>query len=448
MRFRIYKDAFIKAPYRPCPACGADSFGVFSVGRQSYERKCRACGQTAEFGLPPVRKKLVYLDQFAVSNILKAEKPELRQNRPIDPFWTDTAERLFRLGGMQLIACPPSIVHMRESIVDDRIFQGVQKVYNYLAFGSRLLNYHHVRALQTAKGFRAFLAESEESVATPASDIVRGHDGWHDRWEVLPLVPDDTEAAEFFRKHRQEGSVDLNKLFAEWGEEKSVTFEERYEKESRAAGPTFENHIRQLIRSHPLLFHQIALTHGEIPPGIPFDVLSPDMRLFLHAVFGVIGEASLPLDEGPRRLQQFLRSEAAARLPQNHITGLMYAALGELAKQGRKKPLSPGMADDIRVISTYLPYFDAMFVDDECRRLLTSKNVAPRMPYSAKVFSTSNRSDFMAYLDGIGAEASAEHEQAVQEVYGDRPTLLADLLATDGPVVGLGADAAASGEAE
>lgn len=450
MTLKISKDDYIKAPYRACPDCGEDAFGVFSIERESYKRKCRACGHTATFELPSVHKKLIYLDQFAVSNILKAAKPELRRNpdRQMDPFWAEVGERLFRLGGMQLVACPPSLIHMTESILDDRIFQEVQRVYNYLAFGTSALSHYHVRALQTGAGFRASLFGSAEPLATPASDVVRGQDAWSKRWTVLPEVPDDKEAAEFFRTNKKNFSADLNKKFAEWAGEKSVTFEARYEMESRSAGYAIETLIGDFVKAEPLLFYTTIKTYGQILPEIPFDILSPDLRLLLGAVLGVMKEVGLSLEEGAKRLQEFLRSEAAAQLPQNHVSGLMYAALAELAKEGRTRPLSPGMADDIRVISTYLPYFDAAFVDDECRWLLESKKVAARLQYEAKVFSLSNKADFIAYLDRIEAEASAEHLAAVREVYGDDHMTLAELLASEGPVVGLGTIVTPSEETE
>jgi hypothetical protein len=48
----------------------------------------------------------------------------------------------------------------------------------------------------------------------------------------------------------------------------------------------------------------------------------------------------------------------------------MFAAIAHRAANGQRKPPNRGMANDIGVVSTLLPYCDAMFIDNGCLSLL------------------------------------------------------------------------------
>ncbi|HEX5473945.1 MAG TPA: hypothetical protein VFX12_04710 [Vicinamibacterales bacterium] len=64
---------FISPPDRTCPKCSKDAFGVLGVGREQYTRRCRECWFTETFPfLSTLKKKVIYIDQFAISNMMKA----------------------------------------------------------------------------------------------------------------------------------------------------------------------------------------------------------------------------------------------------------------------------------------------------------------------------------------------------------------------------------------
>ena len=65
----------ISPPYRTCPKCSHGNFGVFIISGARYTRRCRDCWHTAEFPLPKLRKKIIYLDQFVISNLMKLKNP-------------------------------------------------------------------------------------------------------------------------------------------------------------------------------------------------------------------------------------------------------------------------------------------------------------------------------------------------------------------------------------
>ena len=61
-----------------CPKCGTEEYGVLSVSETRCERRCRACWHTATVYLTEIKKKIVYVGQFAFSNIMKFLSPEVK----------------------------------------------------------------------------------------------------------------------------------------------------------------------------------------------------------------------------------------------------------------------------------------------------------------------------------------------------------------------------------
>ena len=68
----------IMGPYVLCPKCGLEQFSVLSIRDMRCTRRCRNCWHKADYNLPDIRKKIVYIDQFAVSNIMKVLSPNAK----------------------------------------------------------------------------------------------------------------------------------------------------------------------------------------------------------------------------------------------------------------------------------------------------------------------------------------------------------------------------------
>lgn len=102
---------FIKPPFTTCPKCGAEAFGVLMVCDYHYCRRCRNClhprgyEPPARFPLPNLSKSVVYLDQMAISNMMKALNPSAKgHDRAVrDGFWRPLFEKLDRLSKLQLL---------------------------------------------------------------------------------------------------------------------------------------------------------------------------------------------------------------------------------------------------------------------------------------------------------------------------------------------------------
>lgn len=88
---------FITGPFRPCPKCGKPEFGTFHVGDHHISRQCRECRHAVGEHLPPLSKRIVYLDQMILSNMAKTLDPEWGKQRPQqDGYWATAFDALDR----------------------------------------------------------------------------------------------------------------------------------------------------------------------------------------------------------------------------------------------------------------------------------------------------------------------------------------------------------------
>ena len=100
----------IMGPYVLCPKCGLEQFSVLSIRDMRCTRRCRNCWHKADYNLPDIRKKIVYIDQFAVSNIMKVLSPDGKghERAASEPLWKELFETLGVLCHLQLVVCPDS----------------------------------------------------------------------------------------------------------------------------------------------------------------------------------------------------------------------------------------------------------------------------------------------------------------------------------------------------
>ena len=79
--FKFDPRDLISPPFIICPKCNQELFGVISIRNNSYSRRCKNClypvgtNRTADYYLPNLNKKVIYLDQFAISEMMKVLNP-------------------------------------------------------------------------------------------------------------------------------------------------------------------------------------------------------------------------------------------------------------------------------------------------------------------------------------------------------------------------------------
>src|SRR4026208_1430243 len=89
--------------------------------------------QTMELD-PPHFKKVIYLDQFAISGMVHAIDTRSKAHARVNPFRRQGFEALERVGKLQLVGGPGSPIHRDESVVSD-MFEPLKRMYEHLANG-------------------------------------------------------------------------------------------------------------------------------------------------------------------------------------------------------------------------------------------------------------------------------------------------------------------------
>jgi hypothetical protein len=121
-----------------------------------------------------------------------------------------------------------------------------------------------------------------------------------------------------------------------------------------------------------------------------------------------------------RRILEFFRSGVIDVAPFNVIASCLWASLAASAAAGQKKVPDEGTPTDIEIVSTLLPYCDAMLIDNGTRALFNKIPSQYRPKYPCQVFSPNDTDSFLAYLKGIRDAADDWHVRTVVSVYGEQ----------------------------
>lgn len=87
---RLDPKIFINPPYITCPNCKKDSFGISGIFSRHFCRRCEECfyPQSNEgleiFPLPELNKRVIYLDQLVISNMMFAINPKVSESKKIN----------------------------------------------------------------------------------------------------------------------------------------------------------------------------------------------------------------------------------------------------------------------------------------------------------------------------------------------------------------------------
>ena len=403
---------FIRPPHRPCPYCGNPSFGIWIIGRDRYHRRCKEClYQGPAVPLPDLSKKVIYLDQFAISNIMKASNHNTKAHisGTLDPFYFELLNLLKRLVRMQLIVCPSSFTHTWESLVSP-FFKSLEACYEMLSYGVRFYDSHSIRRFQLSEHAKNWICgEPDKPLTLDIHTVVTcSINVWPSDIRVSANLNYDDTVIHDLVKWRDGMQQGLCEVFKRWRTEKGRTFNDWFEEEARGYGEvTLKAYNEAKVNSFLSLLRHGVLTEA------------PESVNAVQAVMEVFREAGISPEQIWLKTQEYFLSPHLRNVPSIKIVSMLYAALARKAAGGQKRPPNRGMANDIESLSSVLPFCDAMFVDKECHALLREKPLCTEIDYGTLLFSLNNKQDFLDYLRDIEKNASADILTVLTEVYGD-----------------------------
>ncbi len=403
----------IGGPSLPCPACGRKELGTAFISNRQILRKCRNCLHSISERLPePRARKVIYLDQFVFSNMAKTIDPVWRADRANQSgVWSRLFDALDRALKLHLIVCPESRIHEQESIVHPQ-FEVLQRLYEHFAAETRFDFPVQIHGGQLRLALLARLAgESPNFSNLTRERVIRGAiAAWMERVSIRVNMGGLMNAADL-RKGRDESGKAFEALFERWGREKP-SFEEVYARERTGHADATLSHLRDFVA----LQERIATGSVEEIDELWNPRLEVGVALSLVRI---AEESGMSYGEAFKFVVEFLFSEEALSAPMNEVSSVMMAGLAGRAAMGQKRPPSRGMWNDITAVSAFLPYCDAMFLDNECAQLLAEGRIEARLPAHPRVFSTRTAEDFIRYLEDLEKEAGPEWVQAVLAIYGD-----------------------------
>jgi hypothetical protein len=410
---------FIRAPYWTCPRCGVEKFGVLLINRDSYKRCCSECTHKADFPLPKLKKKIIYLDQFVISEIMKLNNPGTKAHAAVadNPFWSELDKLLKELRHLQLICCPASGEHENESLLSRSFaFADFKKTYENLSGGVYFDSGNTIKTKQVVALVQAWARGIQHEFSFEASRIINGKPhGWSER--CFPTTDSSymEQHADTLREDRKKLHNGLSDVFNNTWKVKRLPFSEWYDLQINS----YQTYMLRNAKSRNEKRMELAITPWLLSIE---DILNSEYEYMVQIISEIIdreAQSNKTIKTG-ELCKSFFTECRLADAPFNKIRSAMYAAIAIRAAGGQKNPPDQGMITDIELVSTLLPYCDAMFMDNRCRATLQHIPKSHRPEGVEKVYSMNRKDEFLNYLRSIRAEASVDHLELVKQVYGGR----------------------------
>ncbi|MFA7151669.1 MAG: hypothetical protein WC113_02045 [Candidatus Paceibacterota bacterium] len=430
---KITRRDFISGPYKKCPnpKCLADkSFGVLAVieGERGYTRECVECGYQENFSLPKIKKKVLYLDQFVISNLIKLLDKSHPRHEKIKaiPFWSALFEKLEAASRVQAIVCPDSFYHRDESLAANIDFKLARRLYEHFSSGKTLYPSVIIEKNQITQHFRAWLEGQKNRFNFDPSNIA--FEGDLHTWSVgmrisvggnpYPGQLDNIKKTNALVREK------FKVVWARWQKEKQFGFIDRIKEETLELGKGLLNAARQYEERRAAAMAKLAegqkydLDLDDFFSPLTNDILEEMIRA--ARAKGLQGQDILAVV-----IRYFNDVDALLEIPQVRISSVMIAGLAHRAATGKKEP--PKSTTDIQFISSYLPYCDALFVDKESASLLKEfpKGTPPHLKlkeFSGKIFSLANKEEFLDYLDRLVTEIPKDQAIILKDMAGESYT--------------------------
>lgn len=465
----------ISPPFKACPKCNAEQFGVLMINGDRYIRRCRSCffpdphkGERHSIPLPSIRKKVIYLDQFAISNMVLALDPESEQRKQgkFDPGtdgerWITLYKKLYRLYRLQLIVCPYSMFHVEESMVAPHMEKKLKRLYELLSHNTGFIAPQRIQDKQMHYFAGQWIKGEQPDFSTLMADSVTRDPihVWNEK--ILVSVPNrwTQEDIEEQRVSRKLGYEGLGEIADRWrSDSQEKRFQEYFLEESASYGKAvlksyvnyllrryaeviFPNYAAKIVESQNLEYIEENHPHVQLvnemhrafleagykndSKEIPDSLVSMFQRLGLSQeqinadnIHRLLQEAGLPNTSAMQRVAELLLSDDfREKVPYIRIQALLWASLAIRMRQSKDNP-NQGTFNDVELISTLLPYCDAMMIDREWCNVLRFNPVKEKIGYDTRIFAPMYMNEFLSYLDTIEASATREHLDLVNEVYG------------------------------
>ncbi len=414
------KKDFISGPYINCPNCSQESFGLplMGISHDKYKKECYKCGHIQSYPLPKIKKKIIYLDQFAIANMVKALDPKHPKHQVVikDPFWINMYQKLDMLSKAHLIVCPDSFYHIDESSPTD-YFDSMQRIYEHLSGGVTFYMESQIMNAQITEHFLNYLSGNPDIplIIDPEKIVFGNLNEWHNKMRISVTSKRTKENIEEKQKENILSYERFKDVFKRWQTEKHRKFEDFYKEEvsgfSKGTLIATRNFYERKLNMPAKYIETGKVDINDVIPPAPVELINDLINI---AIQNGSNNSQVALIE----VTSYLNSPKIEHIPTLRIGASIYAALASQAANGRTKLPSPGVKTDVEMISSLLPYCDAMLIDKENANILNDGRVRKKVDFPTKIFAPKDRVAFLQYLDDIFIYADHQHIDKVKEIYG------------------------------
>lgn len=399
-----------RPPFKRCPKCLADdAFGILWVGGNSLTRRCKRCSHKLYYDLPNLNKKVIYLDQNAISNIFRISSQNATRSGNNDTLWnkiTDLSRRTFLL---QQTVFPLSDIHRDETLVYIHS-ESLNLAHEMLSGDVSFVDSEKIVISQTLDFLEKFL--SGEPPPKIDFDIKEAIEGSKDTWTPdlhITASMNMSVFADQIRSERDAIRPAYENLLRYWKEQRP-SFQTALRTELDGYGTENKKALQAIAKELVT-----AIERGDIDASMR--VTSKRLYKQFILLCDHIEQAGYSRTESTLKIFEFWSWEGNTQLPHNKISSYLFAALARRISSGQRKHPGVSIFNDFRVISTYAPYVDAMFLDNECANLLNEEPLKTELALSSKIFSTKSGDRFIAYLEQIEANTPGEVRAWASEIY-------------------------------
>ncbi len=346
---------------------------------------------------------------MALSNMAKALDPERDPSDAELKFWRDMFGILDRLLKLNLILCPSSRLHEKESYVHS-LRRDIEVIYDHLSNGVSFQYPEEIHLLQLVHALdRQLKGEPVSFDAVGRREVLVGDvDEWVPPIRVVANIPSFFDPPSHTQAVRDRAHAALTSIWQRWRDDLRP-FADRFADELKAGADVLVEQYAAHLRA------QYAYLRGD--PGVLEEVANPPLLASLvPRLCRYVAEREQDPSKALDVVLDFLRTEQAARAPYNWNSALLMAALARKAGAGQKR-VGKGTLNDVIALSSVAPYCDAIFMDDEMAGLLREGPLDAEFVTAARHFSNHTREAFLEYLRGIETSANPEHLDLVRQLY-------------------------------
>jgi len=348
--------------------------------------------------------------------MMKAINDKVGKKDKVNRVFLGLFEELDKMVKLQLVICPDSTFQRQESLLS--FYTALKRMYEQLSHGNTFYDPATIRRFQLCEDFRSFINKKNYKWKNllDVDDILLGdRNEWQDRLLITVNSSIKQDEIEAFRKSRLAVYENIEKIFEVWQQEKTKSYLTFFKGIASAFGTrTVSRYVDLIMMSFKGAMGVRKLTTEEM-----LSMTMGEESVLITSLLRYLPDSESD-EEKLKRVISYLKSDRLEQVPFNEIYSILWAAIAYQASRGGRAIVpNIGMSNDIEMVSTLLPYCDAMFIDKDMYSILnfgTVKKIISK--YKTKIFSLTNIDDFFNFLKKIEENTSRKHFQIVSNIYG------------------------------